>query len=138
MKAIQKQLAAKSDKGFTLIELLVVVLILGILSVIAVVAVNNARTTAVVKACKTDAVTVVKALDNYYLDHGKYPTGEDISQILKPYLHTMPHVAGVGEDSGFEYYLKIDFTDTEISSVYGTTDAAGANPMQGCDALQNR
>ncbi|MFM5904687.1 MAG: type II secretion system protein [Micrococcales bacterium] len=141
MKAIQKQLAAKSDKGFTLIELLVVVLILGILSVIAVVAVNNARATAVVKACKTDAVSVVKALDNYYLDKGSYPVGGGTltagdMEVLKTYLHTIPHV--VGDDAGFEYYLSVSTTASEISSVFGTTDPAGNNPLPGCDALQNR
>jgi len=136
MKAIQKQLAAKSDKGFTLIELLVVVLILGILSVIAVVAVNNARATAVVKACKTDAVTIVKALDNYYLDNGKYPVTNYATELAPKYLHTVPHL--VGDDAGFEYYITISNTETEISQVFGSTDSAGSNPLQGCDALQNR
>jgi len=61
---IQK-LRANSEKGFTLIELLVVVLILGILSVIVVVSVNNARTTAIAKACLTSAQSYVSAYDQY-------------------------------------------------------------------------
>jgi type IV pilus assembly protein PilA len=65
VNAIRKQLKGSSDKGFTLIELLVVVLILGILSVIAVVAVNNARATAIVKACNASALTYVNAFDAY-------------------------------------------------------------------------
>jgi prepilin-type N-terminal cleavage/methylation domain-containing protein len=65
VNSIRKQLKGSSDKGFTLIELLVVVLILGILSVIAVVAVNNARATAIVKACSASALTYVNAFDAY-------------------------------------------------------------------------
>ena len=65
MNSIRKQLKGSSDKGFTLIELLVVVLILGILSVIAVVAVNNARATAIAKACSASALTYVNAFDAY-------------------------------------------------------------------------
>lgn len=65
MESIRKQLKGSSDKGFTLIELLVVVLILGILSVIAVIAVNNARTTAIQKACIASATAYVNAFDQY-------------------------------------------------------------------------
>ena len=65
MESIRKQLKGSSDKGFTLIELLVVVLILGILSVIAVVAVNNARSTAIQKACIASAQSYVNAYDQY-------------------------------------------------------------------------
>lgn len=77
MQATRKALRrAKDTEGFTLIELLVVVLILGILSAIVVVAVSNARSNAVVSACKADVVQVAKAAQQYYVDNGAWPASE--------------------------------------------------------------
>ena len=82
MNSIRKQLKGSSDKGFTLIELLVVVLILGILSVIAVVAVNNARATAIVKACSASALTYVNAFDSYVSQNSTPAVPADTSAPL--------------------------------------------------------
>ena len=82
VNSIRKQLKGSSDKGFTLIELLVVVLILGILSVIAVVAVNNARATAIVKACSASALTYVNAFDSYVSQNSTPAVPADTSAPL--------------------------------------------------------
>lgn len=116
VESIRKQLKGSSDKGFTLIELLVVVLILGILSVIAVVAVNNARSTAIQKACLASAQSYVSAYDQYVAQaasvtapaaNGKYSDAE-----LKTLL----------VDGGF---LKAVSTSTDYSLTTNYVAAAG-------------
>ena len=129
MESIRKQLKGSSDKGFTLIELLVVVLILGILSVIAVVAVNNARSTAISKACKASAVTVINAMDQYNIDKSGYPTQADATAgysatelgVLVPnYLKKLPDM-GTQAPTGSDYALKVVMTPAVAAS--GTQDA---------------
>jgi len=133
MESIRKQLKGSSDKGFTLIELLVVVLILGILSVIAVVAVNNARTTAIAKACKASAVTVINALDQYNIDKQGYPTAAaasgiytgnttanpnsgELAGLVPNYLKKLPDVAA-SAPTGSDYALQVKLTPASGSNV---------------------
>jgi prepilin-type N-terminal cleavage/methylation domain-containing protein len=127
MESIRKQLKGSSDKGFTLIELLVVVLILGILSVIAVVAVNNARTTAIQKACKASAVTVIDALDQYNIDKQGYPaqagsayTATELGVLVPNYLKKLPDL-GTTAPSGSDYALNVVMTPAVAAT--GTQDA---------------
>ena len=125
MESIRKQLKGSSDKGFTLIELLVVVLILGILSVIAVVAVNNARTTAISKACKASAVTVINAMDQYNIDKQGYPaqadatagyTSTELAGLVPNYLKKLPDI-GTTAPSGSDYSLKVVLTPASGGNV---------------------
>lgn len=124
MNSIRKQLKGSSDKGFTLIELLVVVLILGILSVIAVVAVNNARSTAIAKACKASATTVINALDQYNVDKSTYPTQSgasytslELTTALVPnYLKKVPDI-GVKAVSPADYDLAVTYTAGSAGNV---------------------
>jgi general secretion pathway protein G len=131
VNSIRKQLKGSSDKGFTLIELLVVVLILGILSVIAVVAVNNARSTAIAKACKSSAVTVINALDQYNVDKAGYPsqagasyTSTELSTALVPnYLKKLPDI-GNKAPTGSDYALTVTYTAASGGNV-ATIGVAG-------------
>lgn len=145
MKSLYKSLRAKKDAGFTLIELLVVVLILGILSVIAVVAVNNARTTAVNKACAASAASMLAALDQYKAlsSTTAYPTAagatytkaELTTGLVSGYLQKVP--AYVGDAAGQDYYLKVAITGTAPSqavTITGYSDSAGASAITGCTA----
>jgi len=146
VNSIRKQLKGSSDKGFTLIELLVVVLILGILSVIAVVAVNNARSTAIAKACKASGVTVINALDQYNVDKSSYPTAaagtgiytsSELSTALVPnYIKKLPDI-GTSAPSGADYALKVTYTAASGGNV-ATISVAGydgsGNAISACVA----
>ena len=58
---------------FTLIELLIVVAIIGVLAAIAVPNYLNARTRALVARVVADLDSCATALEEYAIDHGKYP-----------------------------------------------------------------
>ena len=157
MESIRKQLKGSSDKGFTLIELLVVVLILGILSVIAVVAVNNARTTAISKACKASAVTVINALDQYNIDKQGYPTAtgaavsgaavagtkayttgvsSDLNVLVPNYLKKLPDL-GVSAPTGSDYALNVVLAPAangNVATLAVTGYDASGSAIDGCVA----
>jgi prepilin-type N-terminal cleavage/methylation domain-containing protein len=139
VNAIRKQLKGSSDKGFTLIELLVVVLILGILSVIAVVAVNNARATAIVKACNASALTYVNAFDAYVSQNSTpavpadtvapldYTDAELTTLLVPNYMKALADKA--------DYTLKATYNATTKSvSVAGTPVVAGTFDATACKA----
>lgn len=60
--------------GFTIIELIVVVIVLGILVGITIVSYNGAQGRARDADRKADIANLVKALEMYYDDNGRYPT----------------------------------------------------------------
>jgi prepilin-type N-terminal cleavage/methylation domain-containing protein len=137
VNAIRKQLKGSSDKGFTLIELLVVVLILGILSVIAVVAVNNARATAIVKACSSSALTYVNAFDAYVSQNstpqvpaagtGIYTDAELTTLLVPNYMKSLADKA--------DYTLAATYNSTTKSiSVVGSPVVAGTFSNTACKA----
>jgi type IV pilus assembly protein PilA len=144
VNAIRKQLKGSSDKGFTLIELLVVVLILGILSVIAVVAVNNARATAIVKACNASALTYVNAFDAYVSQNstpeapgsGSVTTGDSGSVYGDAHLKALlvPNYMKSMADTA-DYTLAATYNATTKSiSVAGTPVVSGTFNSTACKA----
>ncbi len=62
----------EKQKGFTLIELLVVISIIGVLSGIVMVSVQDMRAKARDARRKQDLAQVVKAVELYNLDYGRY------------------------------------------------------------------
>ncbi len=64
----------QNTKGFTLIELLVVIAIIGVLATIILSSLNKAQAKARDARRERDIHTIQTALENYYVDHGKYPT----------------------------------------------------------------
>jgi len=133
VESIRKQLKGSSDQGFTLIELLVVVLILGILSVIAVVAVNNARTTAIQKACVSSASAYVNAYDQYAAQNTVTPptTGTTYSSTeLGTLLVDKGYLKGLSTSTDYS------LTATYVAGVSGGAAAhiTVAGSVAGCSA----
>lgn len=62
-------------KGFTIVELLIVIVVIGILAAITIVAYNGTQQRARDSQRESDVKTIVKALELYYIDNGKYPAG---------------------------------------------------------------
>lgn len=62
------------SSGFTIIELIVVIIVLGILVGITIVSYNGAQGRARDADRRVDVANLVKALEMYYDDNGRYPT----------------------------------------------------------------
>ncbi|MFI5304214.1 MAG: type IV pilin protein [Nitrospiria bacterium] len=62
------------NEGFTLIELMIVITIIGILLSVAAPSYKSATITANEAVLKKDLFTLRDVLDQYYSDHGKYPS----------------------------------------------------------------
>lgn len=60
-------------RGFTLVELLIVIAIIGILSSVVMSSLNSARAKARDASRVASIQEMQKALENYYLDNGRYP-----------------------------------------------------------------
>ncbi|MFM8446881.1 MAG: type II secretion system protein [Candidatus Nanopelagicaceae bacterium] len=127
------KLKQNDDSGFTLIELLVVIIILGILASIVIVSISTARGSAVEKACKTDAVNLRQAIDQYYIDNnGSYPTAAGAAYTAtelgvlttnQKYLRSLPPIKG--DATGKDYYLTVTVTAGVPGAITGYSVPAG-------------
>ncbi|MFZ1301443.1 MAG: prepilin-type N-terminal cleavage/methylation domain-containing protein [Candidatus Microsaccharimonas sp.] len=96
------------QRGFTIVELLIVIVVIAILAAITIVAYSGIQTRAR-DTLRSDGVSkIVKALELYYTDNGRYPAGSgsttintgwsttadaswtNLATALNPYLATLP------------------------------------------------
>lgn len=64
---------AKKQTAFTLVELLIVIIVIAILAAISIVAYNGIQERARDSQRTNDIAAIAKALEMYYLHHGRYP-----------------------------------------------------------------
>jgi len=63
--------------GFTLVELMVVIVILGLLATVVVINVLPAQEQGKIGKARTDIATLEQALEQYAIDIGRLPSGEE-------------------------------------------------------------
>ncbi len=75
----------RAQRGFTLVEMLVVITIIGLIMSLVGPRVLNYLGESKVKAAKIQIQSFTSALDLFYLDAGRYPTGsEGLIVLVKP------------------------------------------------------
>jgi len=75
-----------AQAGFTLVEMLVVIAIIGLIMALVGPRVLNYLTDSKVKAAKIQIASFSSALDLFYLDTGRYPTGSEglVALVQRP------------------------------------------------------
>jgi general secretion pathway protein G len=75
----------RAQRGFTLVEMLVVITIIGLIMSLVGPRVLNYLGESKIKAAKIQIQSFTSALDLFYLDAGRYPTGsEGLIVLVKP------------------------------------------------------
>jgi len=77
------------DGGFTLVELLIVISLISILAAMGLVQYKNSVLSAKEATLHTDLFRMRDAIDQYYADKGKYPSGLD-SLVSEGYMRKVP------------------------------------------------
>ncbi len=75
--------------GFTLVELLIVISLISILAAMGLVQYRNSVVAAKESTLKTDLFRMRDAIDQYYADKGKYPSGLD-ALVSEGYMRKVP------------------------------------------------
>jgi general secretion pathway protein G len=79
----------KSGAGFTLVELLIVISLISILAAMGLVQYRNSVLSARESVLHTDLFRMRDAIDQYYADKGKYPSGLD-ALVSEGYMRKVP------------------------------------------------
>ncbi|WP_158818609.1 type II secretion system major pseudopilin GspG [Methylocapsa sp. S129] len=125
-----------SEAGFTLIEMLVVITIIGLIVGLVGPRVLNYLGESKVKTARIQIESFSAALDLYYLDNGRYPSGDvGLSALVQrpastetwngPYLRT-PYVPADPWGHPYVYRTPGDHAPYEIAS-YGPSGQEGAD-----------
>ena len=120
---------SKNSHGFTLLEILVVMSILGILITLAIPSYNLAILKAKEAALKEDLFILRDLLDQYYSDHGNYPSVlEELVEL--DYLRAVPVDPMTGSSGTWvELYLEEMEEDEEpgVYDVHSGSDLVGTD-----------
>ena len=76
----------REEDGFTLVELMVVLVILGLLATIVIINVMPALDRGTSTRVRADIDTIDGAVQQYYVEHRRYPTTQEGLEALRPYL----------------------------------------------------
>ena len=76
--------------GFSLVELIVVMVILGMLAGLVAVKTRGYLVNSRKNAVKSEVATIIKALETYRLDQGRFPSEDEGLEILRESTDTWP------------------------------------------------
>jgi general secretion pathway protein G len=79
-------MSVRNYRGFTLLELLVVIVIIGLLAGYVAPRYFSQVGKSEVQVARAQIDSLEKALDQYRLDHRRYPTAEEGLAAIEPYL----------------------------------------------------
>lgn len=106
------------EKGFTLLELLTVIAIIGLLAAVIIASFGRARMSAQDKARLTTVFQLQLALETYYTNFGRYPSGQNFS----PWSNDNPASEPPrGANNCFDTPAKDDmmlFTNSNVEGTY--------------------
>ena len=77
-------------RAFSLVELIVVMVILGMLAGLVAIRTRGYLVNSRQNAVKTEVATIMKALETYRIDQGRYPTEDEGLEILREATDTWP------------------------------------------------
>ena len=97
---VPKSPIGKCESGFTVAELLVVLLIIGLIAAVAVPNVSGAIQRAEEAALRENLQVMRRALDDYFVDKGAYPT-ELGALVDGRYIRFVPDDPVAGRDAGW-------------------------------------
>ncbi|TWT98397.1 type II secretion system major pseudopilin GspG [Stieleria varia] len=80
----------KRRRGFSLVELIVVMVILGMLAGLVAIRTRGYLVTSRQNAVKSEFATIMKALETFRIDQGRYPTEDEGLEILVQPTDTWP------------------------------------------------
>ena len=79
-----------SRAAFSLVELIVVMVILGMLAGLVAVRTRGYLISSKQNAAKAEIASIVKAIETFYADQGRYPTTDEGLQVLRDGTDTWP------------------------------------------------
>ena len=99
---------AKSLGGFSLVELIVVMVIIGMLAGLVAVRTRSYLIASKQNVAKAEIANMVKALESFYADQGRYPTNDEGLAILTEGTNSfvdgfLPKIAKDPWDREYEY-----------------------------------
>jgi len=114
--------ALRNSLGFTLLELMIVMAIIGILATLAEPSFHTATVKAREAALKKDLFIFRDAIDQYYADHGTYPSSlKDL--VEKKYLRAVPvDPFTKSADSWVEVMAEAEEGDSGVFDVHSGSD----------------
>ncbi|MEX0595389.1 MAG: prepilin-type N-terminal cleavage/methylation domain-containing protein, partial [Candidatus Paceibacterota bacterium] len=141
-----KQNTKNKEKGFTLLEILLVIAAIGILAAIVLVAINPNRQLAQVRNAqrRADVNTIYKALEQYLIDTGSYPTGittemkdicinENTINCLNLGVLAPDYVAGIPIDpAGVSYRVGINIENNRVRLSSGQSESGQSVSINLC------
>ena len=100
-RGVPRRSGEAAEAGFTLIELLVVISLITILATMGLVQYKNSIVRTQEAVLRTDLFRMRDAIDQYYADKGKYPSGlEDL--VTAGYIRKVPVDPITGSDSTWQ------------------------------------